>query len=116
MCGTRVLPRGFSRRNINKIVSKITSVSEANIGFLSSVSIVNLRQGLFEHLFQTSTQRGLDVAMKVRMIQLIRISAAVVFRANVVVKTRQTCRTRDPTVLKTIHETFQSVAIWRYKE
>ena len=40
--------------NINKMASKITSVSEANIGFLSSVSIPNLRQALIEHFLESN--------------------------------------------------------------
>ena len=56
--GARVLPRGFredvARRNINKMASKITSASEVNTGFLSSVSTPNLRQGLLEHFFECS--------------------------------------------------------------
>ena len=36
------------------MASKITSASEVNIGFLSSVSIPNLRQGLLEHFFECS--------------------------------------------------------------
>ena len=43
-----------ARRNINKMASKITSASEVNTGFLSSVSIPNLRQGLLEHFFECS--------------------------------------------------------------
>ena len=62
----RVIPRGaraycredfredVARRNINKMASKITSASEVNTGFLSSVSIPNLRQGLLEHFFECS--------------------------------------------------------------
>ena len=62
----RVIPRGaraycredfredFARRNINKMASKITSASEVKTGFLSSVSIPNLRQGLLEHFFECS--------------------------------------------------------------
>ena len=36
------------------MASKITSASEVNTGFLSSVSIPNLRQGLLEHFFECS--------------------------------------------------------------
>ena len=59
VCGTRAYCRedfreDVARRNINKMASKITSVSEANIRFLSSVSIPNLRQGLLEHFFESS--------------------------------------------------------------
>ena len=36
------------------MASKITSASEVNTGFLSSVSILNLRQGLLEHFFECS--------------------------------------------------------------
>ena len=62
----RVIPRGaraycredfredVARRNINKMASKITSASEVNTGFLSSVSIPNLRQGRLEHFFECS--------------------------------------------------------------
>ena len=62
----RAIPRGarayyredfredVARRNINKMASKITSASEVNIGFLSLVSIPNLRQGLLEHFFECS--------------------------------------------------------------
>ena len=78
----RVIPRGaraycredfredVARRNINKMASKITSASEVNTGFLSSVSIPNLRQGLLEHFFECSHE--------LRMIQVIRISAVAV--------------------------------------
>ena len=41
-----------ARRNINKMASKITSASEVNTGFLSSVSIPNLRQDFLEHFFE----------------------------------------------------------------
>ena len=62
----RVIPRGaraycredfredVARRNINKMACKITSASEVNTGFLISVSIPNLRQGLLEHFFECS--------------------------------------------------------------
>ena len=65
----RVIPRGartycredfheyVARRNINKFASKITSASEVNTGFLSSVFISNLRQGLLEHFFESSHER-----------------------------------------------------------
>ena len=66
-----------ARKNINKMASKITSASEVNTDFLSSVSIPN---------FSLST--SLNVAMKVRMIQVIWISAVVFFRTNPVAKTR----------------------------
>ena len=46
--------KDVARRNINKMASKITSTSEVNTGFLSSVSIPNLRQGLLEHFFEGS--------------------------------------------------------------
>ena len=36
------------------MASKITSASEVNTGFLSSVSTPNLRQGLLEHFFECS--------------------------------------------------------------
>ena len=36
------------------MASKINSASEVNTGFLSSVSIPNLRQGLLEHFFECS--------------------------------------------------------------
>ena len=36
------------------MASKIASASEVNTGFLSSVSISNLRQGLLEHFFECS--------------------------------------------------------------
>ena len=36
------------------MASKITSASEVNTDFLSSVSIPNLRQGLLEHFFECS--------------------------------------------------------------
>ena len=43
-----------TRGGIYKMASKITSLSEANIRFVSSVSIPNLRQGLLEHSFECS--------------------------------------------------------------
>ena len=68
----RVIPRGaraycredfredVARRNVNKMASKITSASEVNTGFLSSVSIPNLRQGLLEHFFECSHESEND--------------------------------------------------------
>ena len=62
----RAIPRGapvycredfredVARRNINITASKINSPSEVNTGFLSSLSIPNLRQGLLEHFFENS--------------------------------------------------------------
>ena len=41
-----------ARRNINRMVFEITSASEVNTGFLSSVSILNLRQGLLQHFLK----------------------------------------------------------------
>ena len=38
------------------MASKIASVSEANIGFLLSFSIRNLRRGLLEHFFESSLE------------------------------------------------------------
>ena len=38
------------------MASKITSASEVNTGFLSSVSIPNSRQGLLEHFFESSPE------------------------------------------------------------
>ena len=46
-----------ARRNINKMASKIISASEVNTGFLSSVCIPNLRQGLLEHFLESSYER-----------------------------------------------------------
>ena len=68
----RVIPRGaraychedfredVAQRNINKMASKITSTSEVNTGFLSSVSIPNLRQGLLEHFFECNHKSEYD--------------------------------------------------------
>ena len=68
----RVIPRGaraychedfredVARRNINKMATKITSAIEVNIGFLSSVSIPNLRQGLLEHFFECNHKNEYD--------------------------------------------------------
>ena len=68
----RVIPRGaraycredfredVARRNINKMASKITSASEVNTDFLSSVSIPDLRQGLLEHFFERSHESEED--------------------------------------------------------
>ena len=65
----RAIPRGaraycredfredVARRNINKMPSKIISASEVNTGFLSSVCIPNLRQGLLEHFLESSYER-----------------------------------------------------------
>ena len=71
------MPRGFSqgrraeKLNINKMASKITSTSEVNTGSLSSVSIPNC--------VKVSLSTSLNVAMKVRIIQVIRMSAVVFF-------------------------------------
>ena len=75
----RVIPRGaraycredlredVARRNINKMASKITSASEVNTGFLSSVSIPNLRQGLLEHFFECSYESKDDSSDSFRL-------------------------------------------------
>ena len=42
------------------MASKITSASEVNTGFLSSVSIPNLRQGLLEHFFECNHKSEYD--------------------------------------------------------
>ena len=53
------------------MASKITSASEVNTGFLSSVSTPNLRQGLLEHFFECSHASEDDSS--------IRMSAVVFF-------------------------------------
>ena len=80
-----------ARRNVNIMASKITSVSEVNIGFLLSVSIPSLRQGLLKHFFESSHESE-DVSMMF------------------------SCRMRKPTALKTLYKTFHIAAIWGYKE
>ena len=42
------------------LCSIFTSASEVNAGFLSSVSIPNLRQGLFEHFFECNHKSEYD--------------------------------------------------------
>ena len=69
-----------ARRNINKMASKITSASEVNTGFF--------HQFLFLIYVKVSLSTSLNVAMKVGMIQVIRMSAVVFFRTNPVAKTR----------------------------
>ena len=69
------------RRNINKMVSKITSASKVNTGFLSSVSIPNLRQGPLELFFESSHESEDDSSDCL-------MSAVEFYRINPVAKTR----------------------------
>ena len=60
-----------ARRKINKVASKITSASEVNTGILF--------QFLFLNYVKAFLSTSLKLAVKVRVIQVIRMSAVVFF-------------------------------------
>ena len=91
---TRVLPREFREEVARR---KITFASEANIGFLSSVSIPNFRQARLEHFSESDHKSENDSSV---------CSSIFSDKSN----------REDACLSRLIYETFHSAAIWRYKE
>ena len=90
------------------MASKITSASEVNIGFLSLVSIPNLRQGLLEHFFECSHESEDDSSDS--------DVCSSIFSDKSSREDSLDIPTKNHTVVKTIYETFHSAAIWATKE